>query len=240
MVENPQLHLVWFHDLIFVKPIPKYLLSYAFWQYLLTQPDILQKSVIGFLRTYCHLVRYESDYRIAIQEDYGLIPVDDGEERITWDRFATFIEWLDKVDDDCVNPRYCYGELRLTRLNFYTRIFLRKLTFHHMHAQWRTFLGQIFTPLLSLFAVLTIVLNAMQVELAAESIVDEAGHSVESAVVSYYLSILILVLTAGIIFVFGSVVLFLFAHDIWFARSVLKENKNRQARQQAPIKSGVV
>jgi len=139
MVENPQLHLVWFYDQVFIKPIPRYLLSYTFWQYLVTQPDVLQQSVIGFLRTYSHLIRYESDYRIAMREEYGLIPKDDGEERIMWERFAIFIGWFDKVADDCVNPRYHYGELRLTRLNFYTRIFLGKLIFHYIHSQWRIF-----------------------------------------------------------------------------------------------------
>lgn len=239
-MENPQLHLVWFYDQVFIKPIPRYLLSYAFWQYLATQPNVLQQSVIGFLRTYSHLIRYESDYRIAMREEYGLIPEDDGMERITWERFATFIGWFDKVADDCVNPRYHYGELRPTRLNFYTRIFLGKLTFHHIHSQWRTFLGQIFTPLLSLFAVLTVILNAMQVELAAEQIIDGSGHWLAFAEFSRCLSILVLVLTTGITVTFGITVIFLFAHDIWFARSVLKENKCGPGKKSTIMKSGVV
>ena len=240
MVENPQLHLVWFYDQIFIKPIPRYLLSYDFWQYLATQPDVLPQSVVGFLRTYSHLIRYESDYRIAIREEYSLIPDDDGGAPITWERFATFIEWFDKVADHRVNPRYHYGELRLTRLNFYTRIFLGKLTFHHIHSQWRTFLGQAFAPLLSLFAVLTVILNAAQVELAAEQLTVGSGHWIAFAKFSRSLSNMVLILSLGITVAFGVTVAFLFAHDMWFARSVLKKNKDGVERKDPIAKSGVV
>lgn len=175
-----------------------------------------------------------------MREEYNLIPEDDGEERMTWERFATFIEWFDTLGDDSVNPRYRYGELRLTRLNFYTRIFLGKLTFHHMHSQWRPFLGQIFTPLLSLFAILTIILNAAQVELAAEPVLDQSSHWLAFAEFARYLSILVLVLTAGIAATFGLTVVFLFVHDIWFARSVIKETKSNSVRHNTVMKSGVV
>ena len=239
-MENPQLHLVWFHDQIFIKPVPKYLLSHAFWQYLTTQPDVLQRSVIGFVRTYSHLIRYESDFRIATREEYGLIPDDDGEGRITWERFARFIEWFDKVGDERVNPRYCYGELRLSRLNIYTKMFLGKLTFHHMHPQWRSFFGQIFGPLLSLFAVLTIVLNAIQVELAAEPVLSPTGRWLAFAEFSRCLSVMVLVLTACIATTFGITLIIFFTHDIWFARSVMKENHGGSANHNTAMKSGVV
>jgi hypothetical protein len=42
VTEDPRLHLVWIHNRIFIKPIPKYLLSYFFWEtYLLRKPPIL-------------------------------------------------------------------------------------------------------------------------------------------------------------------------------------------------------
>ena len=242
-MENPQLHLVWFYDQIFVKPIPRYLLSYAFWQYLSTQSDVLQQSVVGFVRTYSHLIRYESDFRIATRECYGLIPDKDGEEPITWESFATFIGWFDKVADIGVNPRYHYGELRLTRLNFITRLFLGKLTFHHMHAQWGPFLGQLFTPLLSLFAILSITLSAMQVGLASEPVVGGSTASTALPKVSHVMSILVLILAASLVVCLSCLIIFMFSHDIWFARLVMKENKanmKSQARYNRVMKSGVV
>jgi hypothetical protein len=32
VTEEPRLHLVWIHNRIFIKPLPRYLLSYAFWE----------------------------------------------------------------------------------------------------------------------------------------------------------------------------------------------------------------
>ena len=236
-MENPQLHLVWSYDQIYIKSIPKYLLSYAFWQYLATLPDPLQQSTIGFLRTYSHLIRYESDFRIAIGKDCGLIPNDNGEEPITWERFAAFIEWFDKMDDAHVNPQYHYGELRLTRLNICARVFLGKLTFHHIHAQWRSFLGQMFTPLLSLFAILSVILNAMQVELAVEA---GGERWKEFTGFCHYMCMLVLILTACTISLFMGMIFFMFFHDIWFARSVMREIKKGRLTNAEVMKSGVV
>ena len=35
ITEEVRLHLVWIHDRIFVKPLPKYLLSHVFWEWFL-------------------------------------------------------------------------------------------------------------------------------------------------------------------------------------------------------------
>ena len=169
-----------------------------------------------------------------------MIPKDDGEEDITWDRFAAFIASFDQIRDDQVNPRYRYGELRLSRLNFYTRIFLPKMTFHHIHAQWRPFLGQMFTPLLSSFAVLTIILNAMQVELAVEAITDKRNQWLSLIKLCRYMSILVLVLTGTIIVIFGITVIFLLIHELMFARSVIQENRKGQVEHEKLMKSGGV
>ncbi|KAH6980614.1 hypothetical protein BKA56DRAFT_585781 [Ilyonectria sp. MPI-CAGE-AT-0026] len=38
VTEDPKLHLVWIHDRIFIKPLPRYITSYAFWRdYLCTE-----------------------------------------------------------------------------------------------------------------------------------------------------------------------------------------------------------
>ena len=137
LTERPQLHLVWYYDRIFIKPIPGYLLSWAFWSYLITQPVEVQKAAVGFMRSYSYLVYSETDFILALEK--GLIPntapTVTGKDRFTWDSFARLITSFEDLSDDDVSPRYRYGELRLSRLNFYSRIFLRKLTFHHIDAQ---------------------------------------------------------------------------------------------------------
>ena len=148
------------------------MLSTAFWEYLAAQDTRLHDAALGFMRTYTHLVRHESDFQIA--KEKGLIrletiAVDQNKEDglKTFDSFTRLISSFDHVGDDQVSPRYTYGELRLTRLNFYARILLRKLTYHHIEAQWGTFLGSFFAPFLVVFGVATVILNAMQVGLAA-------------------------------------------------------------------------
>ncbi|KAL2146153.1 hypothetical protein VTI28DRAFT_4993 [Corynascus sepedonium] len=95
LAENPELHLVWADNRIFIKPLPPYLLSHAFWQAYLTpiataspataktpflspgstthedQEDVL-RSALGFIRTYYYLIRHESDFRLA--QELHLLP----------------------------------------------------------------------------------------------------------------------------------------------------------------------
>ena len=43
VTEDPRLHLVWIYDRVFVKPLPRYLLSHLFWsQFLSTEQSILR------------------------------------------------------------------------------------------------------------------------------------------------------------------------------------------------------
>jgi hypothetical protein len=238
VAEHPQLHLVWSYDRIFVKPIPRYLLSHAFWEYVQTNEKLCQAAA-GFLRTYSYLVRYEADFRLASSDALGLIPTDDGSCQITFERFAKFIAPFAQLEDGNVNPRYHYGELRLTRLNFCARLFLKKLTFHHIDAQWNSYLGRFLAPMLSTVAVFSVVLNAMQVELAVESSPQNLDHWTAFLNVSRWFSTVIVILaTVGITFLTG-LILFMFIHDIWFARIVLSQKKLRSVSDEN-FKSGVV
>jgi hypothetical protein len=241
VVENPQLHLVWYYDRIFIKPIPRYLLSHAFWEYLRTKKE-LHQAAIGFLRTYSHLIRYERDFRLAVSDDLGLIPSDDGEQPITFERFAKFIKPFSALDDDDVNPRHHYGELRLTRLNMCVRLFLGKVTFHHVDAQWGTYLGKWLTPMLSLFAIFSVILSAMQVELAVQNNSKDINKWDIFSDISRWFSIATILLTAmGIVFL-CLLIIFMFFHDIWFAQMVLRQERGRkcQGLREVDFKSGVI
>lgn len=84
----------------------------------------LCKAATGFLRTYRYLIQHESDFRIAQQDHLCLIPKD-----MDWSSFGQFVSELDRIEDSAVSKRYCYGELMLTQLNFYTPLLLRKFHF---------------------------------------------------------------------------------------------------------------
>ena len=240
---------MWYYDRIYIKPIPKYLLSYAFWQFLSTQPVELRRAITGFLRTYSFLVRYECDFRLATGDEHqlALIPKNDGSisthdsDSITFERFARFMAAFQNLPDDSVSPRYRYGELRLSRLNMCARIFLGKFTFHHIDAQWGAYLARFLAPILSVYAVLSVALNAMQVELAVQgSLQDSVPEWAPFAYVSRWFSCLILVISVSIVMFFSLLIAFMALHDIWFARSVLWQRRRDPAKVSDEFKSGVV
>ncbi|RDW56461.1 hypothetical protein BP6252_14144 [Coleophoma cylindrospora] len=236
LAENPQLHLVWRNNTIFIKPLPPYLLSHAFWDHVFGHRAVSPhqsdfpfegwQAACGFMRTYSHLVQYKTDFDLG--QEIGLIP-----KSVEWDAFARFIEPFHELGDREVSPRYSYGELRLTRLNFYSRIFLfPKLTFHHIDAQWGAFFGNMFPVLLFIFAVLTIILASIQVELGVQQILgaDVGASWVEYRNFGRRLSIAILVGTTCIIVFFLGILVFFFVHDTIFARNVLSQQQSQKSR----------
>jgi hypothetical protein len=174
VTEEPRLHLVWLHNRIFIKPLPRYLLSYAFWEGYLDEHSNklgkdrsdIRKAAAGFLRTYKYLIRHETDFNIAKQEHLSLVPKD-----VDWPSFCRFTAELSSIDDGDVSKRYCYGELRLTRLNLYAPLLLRKFHFEQVHGQYGDFFARLYGPILFAFALVSTILSSMQVALAAEQLV---------------------------------------------------------------------
>ncbi len=183
ITEDPKLHLVWIHDRIFLKPLPEYLLSYEFWQqYLFSSgnnnssncPDdkkagrrvqSIKCAALGYLRTYFYLIRHESDFRMAQDAAVCLVPA-----RITWKQFCDFSRDFKSIPDHEVSQRYMYGEIRLTRLNFYSKILLHKRYFQRVETQYSAYFAQFYAPFLFIFGILSVILSAMQVEAAVEQI----------------------------------------------------------------------
>ena len=173
VTEEPRLHLVWFHDRIFIKPLPLYLLSWRFWEIFLvdgsaclgSHRDTTRRAALGFLRTYRYLIRHESDFVVAKRDHLRLIPQDVG-----WADFCRFICAFDHIKDVDVSARYSYGELRLSRLNFYAPFFLGKLHFEQIHGQYGDYFSRLYGPFLFIFAVVSTFLNSMQVELAVDQV----------------------------------------------------------------------
>jgi hypothetical protein len=171
VTEDARLHLVWIHDRIFIKPIPPYLLSYTFWDtFLDPKPGSLSEkqrklcaAATGFLRTYRYLIRHESDFHIAQQDNLRLIPKD-----LDWESFCHFTSDLSHIEDSAVSMRYHFGELRLTRLNFYAPLLLRKFHFEQVHGQYGDYFARLYGPILFVFAIVSTILNSMQVALAAD------------------------------------------------------------------------
>ncbi|TDZ14396.1 hypothetical protein Cob_v012690 [Colletotrichum orbiculare MAFF 240422] len=182
VTENPELHLVWAKNRLFVKPMPRWLLDPDFWAVHIVPPgkdddaddDKLQAAgprrqlaacALGFLFTYTALVAYESDFRIAV--DKGLLPP------MSWAGWRALSAQV--VRGHCyasVNPRYWYGELRLSRLNKIYRVrmghWLRGYSKVVSHAVYEDLLRDNFATLAAVLGYVVIVLTAMQVGLSTE------------------------------------------------------------------------
>lgn len=171
ITEDPKLHLVWIDDRIFLKPLPHYLTSYSFWNEFLSDPSKnanvakIRTAALGYLRTYFHLIQYESDLRIAQDPALSLVP-----KEVTWPQFCRFCSYFIDLTDDEVSGRYHYGEIRLTRLNYYAPFLLGKSHYQRVDYQYRTYFARFQGPVLFTFAFLSILLNSMQVNLAAATL----------------------------------------------------------------------
>ncbi|RBR07075.1 uncharacterized protein FIESC28_10821 [Fusarium coffeatum] len=162
ITEAMDMHLVWTTGIIYIKPLPRFLLEPTVWtRYLccrdncqcsVTDPGApkeceqrkLYKTALGFLYSYAALLRHESDFHLA--KDRYLLP----NTGISWFDWIAFVKELntEHIYQD-INPRFHHKELRLSRLNhiyFFTQFtpggFVRRWdrysTFFHANLGWLT------------------------------------------------------------------------------------------------------
>lgn len=112
-------------------------------------------------------MKYESDLRIAQDPSLHLIP-----PGITWEQLCDFASSLADTTDRDVSPRYAYGEMRLTRLNFYAPFLLGKSHFQRVEYQYGTYFARFYGPILFVIAVVSVVPSGLQVII---SVGDGAG-----------------------------------------------------------------
>jgi len=109
-------------------------------------------------------------------------------EEITWEgwvRFSTAI--LSNISPESpkdINPRFLYGELRLTRLNLIYRFCSRTVAwsvfvrgYNYGYHQYSTFVQRNFAWFLTVVVYITLVLTAMQVGFATDELKNNAIFS---------------------------------------------------------------
>ena len=241
ITEDPKLHLVWYSDAIYIKPIPQCLLNFGFWKTFLCIPgdaevsDVAShqmRSALGFLRTYAFLIRHPSDLHIAIE--HHLIP-----ENSQWTSFFKFISPFRLLDDDDVSSRYHFGQLRLTRLNWAVRLFQPKSSkdwWYYNQVYWNTgaYIERFFAPLLFLFGSLAIVLTAMQVivTLPEGSTVSQTQWAT-AAKASWGFSLAMIFFIAALwLSCLGGIVVFLMAQVIYAAAMRRRNARQRRKKEQ--------
>lgn len=185
LTEDPQLHLLWKDDRIYIKPVPSWLLNYQVWlQYLSLTPEQMavnttdtqtkdqssnpvvrepseRVAALGFLRSYAYLIQHHSDFVIAHQ--HLLLP-----PSVDWISWSRFIACFRNTGDHEVSGRYHYGQLRLSRLHWAVRLFRPRSAstwwFYYLpYWSMAPYMRSILAPLAFVFATFSLVLSAMQV-----------------------------------------------------------------------------
>lgn len=220
--ENPNLHLLYNYDCIFVKPIPAYFLSASFWAFLQNADRSTYSAAIGFMRSYNYLIRYEIDYDLACEKK--LIPCGTGgqqntdhkllvqglpaESFPTYAEFCKFIKQFDRVRIRDVSRRYQHGEVCLRRLNMWAFLSTGKIAYFIVTPGWGVYIHTFLAPITLILGGASVVLSAMQVNLNAQEILKSNGAWALLAKASLYfpVAIIILVVIVAAVIVLGSLV----------------------------------
>lgn len=125
----------------------------------------VRRAALGFRRSYSFLLRFESDLRIAVDAKHSLVP-----DRKSWARTCAFLSCTNSISDLAASTRFCYGELRLSRLNLYAPILLYKSNCQRVEYQINAYFARFYAPILFTFGVISVVLNGMQVVVTVEQI----------------------------------------------------------------------
>lgn len=210
ITERPDLHLLWYYDRIFIKPVPKYLLSSAFWDTFLVgrkapKPEswggangddedrLPCTEALGFLRSYSRLIQHESDFELA--KKFNLFPRG---VTITWETWCRFIATFASLRDREVSPRFHYGEIRLARLNFWMTLY-RGETYCETHYSYASYFARFGALYIFVFGAVTVLLTGLQTGLATLDLRDD-GKALYLNVAAAFVPFSLLLTIAGLSF----------------------------------------
>lgn len=204
ITEEPELHLVWTSRRIFIKPLPRFLLSPDFWQeHLLCEKayeccstksvatkDQLANSIIYDGAKICHrrelyqlalgfLISYAAlvanESDFHIAREHHLLP-----DEIRWPQWRLLCsELLSKPSNQInINRRYRYGELRLNRLNdiyrFRKGFLVSGFLHNYEYDSYASFLQLNAVRVLSVITFMIAILTAFQTGLAVDKLASSS------------------------------------------------------------------
>jgi hypothetical protein len=143
--------------MIFLKPIPAYCYSQAFWHFIREADPKVHASLLGSMRSYCHVISYKIDFDLTC--DKKLFPDSQNGCPPTYAEFCEFIAPFRLVTDRDVTLRYMFGELRLESLDRTVQIIMGgRAYFEVLSPRWRA---------ITILSTSSIALSAVQVAVAA-------------------------------------------------------------------------
>ncbi|KAK0743073.1 hypothetical protein B0T18DRAFT_414354 [Schizothecium vesticola] len=183
LTESPSEHLISDYSVVFIKPLPEYLLSYDFWERHLCRDTALYADARGLLLSYTWLVAYKTDFDMAIE--MRLLPA-----AVTWPAWislvAGFLDRLHHLDASqqprLIGKRYRFGELRMSRVNYIYK-FIPSLWLSSDNplrgfmptSMWNgSFRDRNIARLLVVFVFFSLALSAMQVGLATSPLGEQS------------------------------------------------------------------
>lgn len=210
--ERPDEHLLWHDNRMFIKPLPEYLLDHDFWQERLCDDKALHQSACGLLLSYAWLVCSKVDLKIA--HELGLLP-----ERLDFNAWTAFmIDFSGHIDMQTlsqVNPRYHYGELRVSRINKLYRLGLAGFSLDNVvrgfmpgSVRYTTFFENNFGWMLVVFVYMSVVLSAMQVALGTDRFQENDGLQAFSFGTAFLAIASVFSAVAGIVLVWWTLLWF--------------------------------
>ncbi|KAK3632634.1 hypothetical protein LTR56_016242 [Elasticomyces elasticus] len=186
---------------MYLKPLPAYLLSI---QNLEQNP-----AALGLLVSYLWLIRHQSDFGIAKKNE--LIPAS-----LDWKAWRF----------DLIEPRYQYGELRLSRVNWIYILTRRSgpRGYGFGENQMGSFFARNFGWLAVIFAYLSIILSAMQVGLGTNKLARNESFQGASSGFTVFALVLPLAVAAGALVLYVGI---LVSSVTWAYRSNAKAQECR-------------
>ncbi|KAK5698431.1 hypothetical protein LTR17_023663 [Elasticomyces elasticus] len=213
VVERADLHLLWAGSAIYLKPLPAYLLSIR---------DLEQSPpALSLLVSYLWLIRHQSDFGIAKKNE--MIPAS-----LNWKRWVAICRqyhvYLHRFD--LVEPRYQYGELRLSRVNWIYVLTRRSgpRGYGFGENQVGSFFARNFGWLAGIFAYLSIILSAMQVGLGTNQLASKESFQRASSGFTVFALVLPLAVAAGALLLYVGI---LVSSVTWAYRSNAKAQECR-------------
>lgn len=177
LTEHVRLHLTWVDSTIYIKPLPVFMLNWAFFDRYLCQDAELLGMANGLFMTYTKLIQFPCD--LAIAHDAGLVPKEMAWQ--SWSALSTSLQTRlahnHNPERYPINKRYIYGELRLRRLNHIYRFGYWRGEYLALSAQYDHFFAVNFAWLLLLVVYLSCILSAMQVVLSTKKVPDMLNNA---------------------------------------------------------------
>ncbi|CAG8980792.1 hypothetical protein HYALB_00003717 [Hymenoscyphus albidus] len=213
--EQADLHLLWRNGMIYLKPLPRFLLNYEFWRDELCDDGKkdwdkdrveIYMGALGLLYSYTWLIRWESDLSIA--QSHNLVPKELDFE--TWMEIRSSFHSTFKrasLPYPWLRWRYDWSELRLNRINLIWRLRPNSATlsdrirgYSNSYRIYSSFLAQNFSSMIIIFVYVTVILTAMQLGLATSQL-EGSPHFQTACVVFAVFCILIPVLVLALVIV---------------------------------------